>query len=373
MPAEGLGQPQACVDPADLRHLVARVAHQPGPCVVDAHAFQLRKHAQQVAPQQSLHRRRRAVEHRNSTAPQQPPVRHGPVVVEGEPRVVDRRARAQNLVHPRAERLGHHHVGGDRQHARVHVSPQPRQVTATGQHQVPAAQRAAGRAHAPAGAVALDGGGGAAFVQRRAARFRQRRQAAGVLERVEMQGVGLEQRAMVAIAAHEFPQFARRHGPPLDAVGLRHQAPATLEHARIAEPVGPQHARVGVVAVDAIARDASADQVHCILRAGVEGAGALHAQPVQQCLFTGRESAEDEAAVASGGAMAERLGLQQADRVPASLDQAQRGVEAGEAAADDAGLDLRRARQGGARRNRSRRCAVVAGVAGGHGFFPSWR
>src|SRR5690606_22275985 len=104
-------------------------------------------------------------------------------------------------------------------------------------------------------------------------------------------------------------------------------------------------------------------------RALVQAAGPLRAEMLQQRGLAQRKAAEDETAIAAGGAVAHFVGLEQDDIAMAALGQAQGGVQAGEAAADDDRPGFTPARQrrvtGACRRRRP-----IVGGAGVHGPQP---
>ncbi|MNQ94035.1 hypothetical protein D3C85_1095340 [compost metagenome] len=91
MTAEADGVPDPVVILADLCHLVAAIAHQPAPGILDLHVFQLGVDRHQVGLEQAGDGLRAAIEHGNASAPENPAVLQRPVVVEGEAGVVDRR------------------------------------------------------------------------------------------------------------------------------------------------------------------------------------------------------------------------------------------------------------------------------------------
>lgn len=69
MATESLRPIQAVIAGANLRHLVAGVAHQAGPGLGDLHACQLRIDGDKIALQQALDVLRGAIKYGNASAP----------------------------------------------------------------------------------------------------------------------------------------------------------------------------------------------------------------------------------------------------------------------------------------------------------------
>ena len=158
--------------------------------------------------------------------------------------------------------------------------------------------------------------------QARAAALDHRGQAAGVLQRVEMERVGLEQAARVALRARVGAELVVRQQLPVHVELARHEFLAPAQRRVVLEPVGQHDAAFDRVAGDAVLLDAAADRGDGVARQPVHRARAGGAQVGQQLLVVEAEAAEDEAAVAAGGAVADRLAFQDHHVALAALDQA---------------------------------------------------
>ena len=173
---------------------------------------------------------------------------------------------------------------------------------------------------------------------------------------MEVEGVRLEQAAVVALRLQPLAQRVGRNGFPVDAEFVLHQRAHAVEPGRIVEPVREHHAPVDDVAVDAVARDPRADQVDRVDGEPVQPAPFVAAERAQQVGVVEAVAAEDEAAVATRCAEADAFAVEHDDVLHAALDEAERRAQAGEAAADDADLRVDRAGQ------------LRVGLAGNGGF-----
>ncbi|KGS20673.1 hypothetical protein X941_5764 [Burkholderia pseudomallei MSHR5569] len=359
MAAEADRVPDAVRIAADLRHLVARVAHEPAPRELHGDIAQLRIDAQQVAPEQPRDCFRPAFEHRNAAAPQNSRVGERPVVVEREAGVVDGRLARDRVGEPRAERLGRDHVGRDRQHraldARIHAA----RIAAAREHHAARAHRAAVGRDDKTRAVAANRARGRMLVDPRAALRGRGRDAEHVLQRMEVERVALEEAAAIAVRLQPRAQCAFIERLPVDAERLLHQLARRAKARRIVEPVREDHAAVDEFAIDAVARGARADQLDRVDRQAIERAGGLGAERAQQVRVVEAIAAEHEAAVAARRAEADRLRVEQRNVAHAALDEPEGCRQAGQAAADDAHVGIDAFGERGVGRARDRGFVVV--------------
>jgi len=196
-------------------------------------------------------------------------------------------------------------------------------------------------------------------VHARAGRFERRGDAEHVLQRMKVKRIALEKAAAIAACFQALRERRGRHGFPVDAEAVFHQPALAVEPRVVAEPVGEDHAGVGEVAVDRIARDARAHQRDGVGGERVQRAGARRSEAAQQIRAVEAVAAEHEAAVAARRAEADGLGVEHDDFADAALDEAERGGQSGEPAADHADFRALPAAQRRARRP-AHGCLVVA-------------
>ena len=124
---------------------------------------------------------------------------------------------------------------------------------------------------------------------------------------MQMQGIALPQRTVIARAVQQAAQAVGIEQIPVRIVVLGEQTLPRTQHHWIAKPVGPDHAFVDDITIDLILRDAIAHQANRVLRAGVQGARCVAADAFDQAAFAERISGEYKAAIATGGAVADAL------------------------------------------------------------------
>ncbi|MNP03007.1 hypothetical protein D3C76_948740 [compost metagenome] len=193
----------------------------------------------------------------------------------------------------------------------------------------------------------LDGQGRGMLVDADAETGHRAGDSADVLQRMEVEGVALQQAAEVSLGLEHFLQLARRNVFPVHPVGLLHQLARGFQPRRVVEPVGEDHALVYQVAVDAVPPDAVADEIDGIEGQLVKTPRLLGAQGGEQIRVTQAVAAEDEAAITSRGAVADAVGLQHHHIGHAALGQAEGRGQAGQPSAEDADLGVGPAGMGG--------------------------
>jgi len=268
-----------------------------------------------------------------------------PVVIESETRVVDRRARGQAIVQPRTQRLGHHHIGGDRQDRPVDAPIQAGEIATAGKHDLLRTDLAMIGAHTPATALAGETMHAAVFVHPYATLAGRAGQATRIGQWIKVQGVALVQPVAITPAADQLAELPGGQPLPVDAKTFGQQLLATTQHRRVTEPVRPDNAFVHRVAGDGELVDPVADEVDRIDGAAVQRTRTLGTQAIEQRLFAKGIAGEDETAVSAGGAEADAFVLQQDHIADAPLGEAERGVQSGEAAADNDDVRLAKAFQ----------------------------
>ncbi|MGF6639372.1 hypothetical protein OKW39_006589 [Paraburkholderia sp. MM6662-R1] len=117
---------------------------------------------------------------------------------------------------------------------------------------------------------------------------------------------------------------------------IAHQTPLRFETRRFVEPVREDHAGIGRVAIDPIARNSLAHQLDRVGGQRIEFARASRPERLQQVGAIEAVAAEHEAAVASRCAEADLLLLEHDDVFDAAFGESQRGGESRKSAADDA-------------------------------------
>ena len=239
-----------------------------------------------------------------------------------------------------AQRLGHHHVGGDRQHGPGQRPELTAQIAATGHHDA-VGEHIKTQTEEPNPAIlAGQTEHFRAFVNTRPTRDRRTRHATHQRQWLHMEAFRFPQCTVIARTVNLLAQLVCIQIGPLDPEIIG-QTPLLLQqNLGITEPVGPQHALVDRLAVDLVAVDATAHQAHGLQRSGMKLPCRGQATSTGQLERADRVATEDETAIAPTGAVANLLRFQQQHIPLAALDQAQGGGHAGQTATDDAGPRL---------------------------------
>ena len=329
-------QPVLLPLPSDIGRAVQGAVDMAAPAVVDLYPAQLREHALQVGPGGCRHVLGDAAQVGAAAAEQQAVVRSDAEVV-GDELVVDGAgaAREQRARQLRVQRRGGHLVGADRQQAFRQLAVEAVDIGVAGQHQDVAAHLAVLSAHA----VAV---GGLLPVQRLALLedassgcLDGAGQALGQLQRVEVGGAGVEQRGQVARAGDPLRQlFFGDEAQLRIAVLLLGFLQALLQLAHAARQHGGVQRAGAVVDVEAVAAGQLAHLLGGPDHAVPQALGAFQAQSLFQRRHVAGPARQGLAAVAPGSGPGDAAGFQQ-HHLLAGQGQAQAGVQAAEAAADD--------------------------------------
>ena len=225
---------------------------------------------------------------------------------------------------------------------------------------------ALGRAHPPALPLPRQLAHSGVLVDRDTFRGSRLGQPDRIVQRMQMHGATFPQRIAVALAAQQFAQRGARHEVPVHAELFGEKPLALAQHARIAEPVGPDHALVDHRAGNAVFADTRADQLHAAQRTEEQRLGMLLTKLPDQRFLAARIAGEDKTSVAPRGAETDVIAFQQRDIGHAALGQAQDRVQARVTAADHHDTPRLPARQRGEAAVGCGRGAVVACRQFGH-------
>ncbi len=98
---------------------------------------------------------------------------------------------------------------------------------------------------------------------------------------MEVESPRLEQRVVISRSEYPLTQLVALDPVPVLREDIGQQRLALPQQVAVVEPVRPEDPGLGVVAGDAILRDAPADQFHRFHGAGVQGARAFAPQITQ--------------------------------------------------------------------------------------------
>ena len=169
-----------------------------------------------------------------------------------------------------------------------------------------------------------------------AQRLRRGRLAKRQIQRVQVPGAHIQQAAEVTLRADHGGQVRSRYPLQRMRITQAQQVGIVFVEALEVTRLGCQVAITpGQVAIDGIAFDALANDLHRLEAHALELIHTLFAEDVGELLDIMADAADQLAAVAPAGAPADAVRFQQDDAEPA-FGQFDGGIEAGEAATDDA-------------------------------------
>ena len=259
-----------------------------------------------------------------------------------------------------AQRLGQHDIGADRQDGEAQARQHPVQVAAGAHHHLLRFHRAARRADALHIAIEAEAGRRAVLEDPHAQPFGGGRRAAREVQRMEVEAVGIMDRVEIALRQIEVANPGARPEFQLGAESLVHEGDVGLLLLRSVEPGDVQLAVDQRAAGHGILIDAAADDVHRLLCEAEERLRILHADVLHDGGRAEGIARRDEAAIAPRRAEADLLAFQHDHVGHAAFGEAQRGGEAGHAAADNADIRLHIALQGCAAKIVGQGAAVIA-------------
>ncbi len=183
-----------------MRHLVAGVAHQPGPGLVDFQALQLRIYAENVTGQQlpeALFVLQ--IAGGDMATPKQAITLDDTVVVRGAAVVADGIRGTYHVIQAFTQVFGEYHVSGDRQESSAQSAELGAAVAAAAVHHVGTGDRAVGSGHAVMPGLACYPQHGRLLVDAAAGKLDQLGKAQAVVQRVKMKTMAVAQPLVVAV------------------------------------------------------------------------------------------------------------------------------------------------------------------------------
>ena len=345
---------------------MCRVAHRAGPGGGDRHIGQLRINPTHGGTHLGLQMARLG-DRADITAPQNAAVRQGAVIILGDAVVGDPMGHTDGAGQPVAQGRGDHHIGANRNGRPGQPRVEPAEIAGTAINHMVGQHPAPGGAHRVAVTLAVDGQHRAVLEQAAAIGERGVGDAAGEVQGMESESVGVEQSAMVAVGGERLAQPVDRPIFQAAAKGGVARLGRARQVVTAAKPGGRQHTRGQRSTRDIVALDARLDQVDGGARQAVQFAGRVGANPGADAVMGLRVTGRHETAIAPGRAPADASRLQQDRRYPA-FGQAQQSIQPGEPTTDHTDRRLLIAVQGRSPTIIRQAAAVIAiGIGGGIG------
>ena len=334
------------LEATDLRQAIGADADHAAPLIVDAHVGQLREHLEHLRPHVAGDVRRVASGVVAGATEQQAAVGREPVVVHGHALVAQRHVLRNQLTGLfLGQLLGGDDVAAGRQHLAAEARVESVDVGVAGQHQEACADLALRGVHAHLVAI-VDAGDRRLLEQLHAQRLRRGGFAERQVERVQVARTHVDHGTVVVAGTDYLVDALLRNQTQLVAVAEAFQLGLVLgETVEMGRLVGQVAVAPGQVAVDLEALDTLAHDLHRLQAHQLELAHAFLAHHRLELLDVMAHAANQLPAVAPAGAPADPARFQQCHR-QAFLGQLDGGVQAAEAAADDAHIHLQLAAQG---------------------------
>ena len=258
-------------------------------------------------------------------------------MIVGAVGVADAASVADHVVEP-GDRLGHHHVSGDRQQRRRELRHQLAEMDVGGEHDMGRAHARVRRVDALAHAAGVDRERRRFLEDAHAGLFRLVGEAERVIERMDVKGVWIMQRAEIARIGQ---LLAHARGRPRFHLGADPAQPFGVPaHGVVIIGLGDvQPPRHRIDARHAGLFDRAAHVVDAVFRQRIKMLGVVEADALDHGVDVFMEPGQHEAGIAPGGGPGDASRLQHRHR-PAALGDLARDRQPGKPRADDADIDV---------------------------------